>query len=88
MLRNIILTDTLPRLETLKSAGYDGAELVNFGGERKLDRLFADTAPDVLGAELDTCWIYTAGVEQDEPSPGKTPMECALMSIAHLKTLI
>lgn len=241
-LRNTILTDTLPQLTALKNAGYDGAELVNFGGdsvgflagemkkaglevfsihtdineviaadekrleyyaslgctvmpigwlpeeriaggklygetlelignfsalakkhgirlvyhnhdfdleylngERKLDRLYADTTPDVLGAELDTCWIYTAGadpeeyvrkyagrcpvlhlkdcvkeggrkgfralgegvldfapivgaaensgvewlcVEQDEPSPGKTPMECALTSAAHLKTLL
>ena len=241
-LRNTILNDTLPQLTALKSAGYEGAELVNFGGDsvgflagemkraglevfsihtdineviaadekrleyyaslgctvmpigwlpeeriaggkiygetlefigkfstlakkhgirlvyhnhdfdlepqdgvRKLDILLADTAPDILGAELDTCWIYTAGadpldyvrryaprcpvlhlkdcvkeggrkgfraigegaldfapiigaaksggvkwlcVEQDEPSPGKTPMECALMSIAHLKTLL
>lgn len=240
-LRNTILNDTLPQLTALKGAGYEGAELVNFGGDsvgflasemkraglevfsihtdineviaadekrlglyaslgctvipigslpedrlpggklyavtleaigrfsalaekhgirlvyhnhdfdlepldgvRKLDILLADTAPDILGAELDTCWIYTAGadpldyvrryaprcpvlhlkdcvkeggrkgfralgegvldfapivraaekgvewlcVEQDEPSPGKTPMECALMSIAHLKTLL
>ena len=114
-------------------------------GVRKLDRLYADTAPDVLKAELDTCWVYTAGadplayvvkyaprcpvlhlkdcvreggrkgfralgegvldfapivraaeqggvewlcVEQDEPSPGKTPMACACESIAHLKTLL
>ena len=120
-------------------------DLEPLDGVRKLDILLADTAPDILGAELDTCWIYTAGadpldyvrryaprcpvlhlkdcvkeggrkgfraigegaldfapiigaaksggvewlcVEQDEPSPGKTPMECALMSIAHLKTLL
>lgn len=122
---------------------FDLAALDN--GVRKLDALYADTSPDVLGAEFDTCWVYTAGadplayldkyssrcpvlhlkdcvkeggrkgfralgegvidfapivslaeergvewlcVEQDEPSPGRTPMECALESIAFLKKLI
>ena len=32
-LRNTILNDTLPQLTALKSAGYEGAELVNFGGD-------------------------------------------------------
>ena len=111
-------------------------------GKRKLDILYADIAPEVLHAELDTCWLYTGGadplaylekyagrcpvlhlkdcvaeggrkglralgegvidfhpilsrasacgvewlcVEQDEPSPGKTPMECALESIRFLE---
>ena len=241
-LRSTILTDTSTQLEALKRAGYDGAELVNFGGDsvgflagemkkaglevfsihtsideiiaadektlslyaslgctvmpigwlsedriaggklyaetleliadfsalakkhgirlvyhnhdfdlamldgrRKLDILLGDTGPGVLGAELDTCWVYSAGadpleylgkyasrcpvlhlkdcvreggrkgfralgegvidfapivslarehgvewlcVEQDAPSPGKTPMECALESIAFLKKLL
>lgn len=32
-LKNTILNDTLPQLTALKSAGYEGAELVNFGGD-------------------------------------------------------
>ena len=32
-LRNTILNDTLPQLTALKSAVYEGAELVNFGGD-------------------------------------------------------
>lgn len=114
-------------------------------GRRKLDVLYADTDPDDLKAELDTCWIYTGGedpldymrryanrcpvlhlkdcvreggrkgymplgegvldfapmvreassldvewlcVEQDDPTPGLTPMECTERSMAHLCSLL
>ena len=120
-------------------------DFINTDGKHRLDILYADTDAQTLGAELDTCWIYTGGedpldylrkyagrcpvlhlkdcvkeggrkgfralgegvldfapivreagdlgvqwlcVEQDEPSPDRTPMECAKMSIDHLKTLL
>lgn len=116
-----------------------------WNGKHKLDVLYADLPAEILGAELDTCWIYTAGedpkaylekyaercpilhlkdcvreggqkgfralgegvldfpsivstakqldipwlcVEQDDPSPGKSAMECAQISAAYLKTLL
>ena len=54
-------------------------------GFRALGEGVLDFAPIVRAAEKGVEWLC---VEQDEPSPGKTPMECALMSIAHLKTLL
>ncbi len=120
-------------------------DLAAYDGTTKLDALYRDTNPTVLGAELDTCWIYTAGydplaylntyadrcpvlhvkdcveagghagyraigegvidfapivaaakehgipwvcVEQDEPSPDKTPMQCARESFACLQSLL
>ena len=36
-------------------------------------------------AESGTKWLV---VEQDAPSMGKTPLECAAMSVAYLKTLL
>ncbi len=120
-------------------------DLAACGDTTKLDTFYRDTHPAVLGAELDTCWIYSAGydplayldtyadrcpvlhlkdcvkeggragyrcigegvidfapivsaakkydipwicVEQDEPSPDKTPMQCAKESFDHLKTLL
>ncbi len=36
-------------------------DLAPYGTTTKLDTLYADTDSSVLGAELDTCWIYTAG---------------------------
>ncbi|MCQ2431228.1 MAG: sugar phosphate isomerase/epimerase [Clostridia bacterium] len=120
-------------------------DFVMAGDRHRLDVLYADTDAEVLGAELDTCWIYSGGedplaymkkytgrcpvlhlkdcvkeggrsgfralgegvldfapivsaaeslgvkwlcVEQDEPSPDRTPMECAKMSMEHLKALL
>lgn len=120
-------------------------DLRPYGDTRSLDRLLADAGEDVLGAELDTCWIYSGDadpveyierygsrcpvlhlkdcvkeggrhgflplgqgvidlapvvsaaeeksvewlcIEQDEPSPGKTSMECARESLEYLKKII
>ena len=120
-------------------------DLAPCGETTKLDVLYGDMAARVLDAELDTCWVYTAGydpltyftryidrcpilhlkdcvkegghkgfravgdgvidfapivdaaraygtpwlcVEQDLPTEGKTPMECARDSITYLKTLL
>jgi len=117
-------------------------DLERVGDRYKLDILLSDISPDLLGTELDTCWIYSAGldpldyykkysdrcpilhvkdcvaeggrkgfrelgggvidfapiideakrgatewlcVEQDEPTPGKTSMECARDSFDFLK---
>lgn len=114
------------------------------GGRYKLDILYSDLPASILGAELDTCWIYTAGespldyykkysdrcpilhlkdcvpeggrkgfrelgggvinfgpiikeakrcgtewlcIEQDDPTPGMTSMECAEASCRYLKNL-
>ena len=42
--------------------------------------------PDILEAckKAGTAWVV---VEQDMPSMGKTPMECAKMSIDYLRTI-
>ena len=114
------------------------------GDSYKLDMLFSDLPSDMLGAELDTCWVYTAGeyplsyykkysdrcpvlhvkdcvaeggrkgfrelgggvinfgpiikeakrcgtewlcIEQDDPTPGMTSMECAEASCRYLINL-
>ncbi len=36
-------------------------DLAAYGDTTKLDALYADLDASVLNAELDTCWIYTAG---------------------------
>lgn len=120
-------------------------DLAPCGDTTKLDALYRDMAPGVLDAELDTCWVYTAGydpltyfkryidrcpvlhlkdcvkegghkgfraigdgvidfapiieaaraygtpwlcVEQDLPTEGKTPMECARDSVTYIKSLL
>lgn len=38
-------------------------DLAAFGDATKLDGLYAALPADVLGAELDTCWLYSGGVD-------------------------
>lgn len=38
-------------------------DLAKFGDATKLDGLYAALPANVLGAELDTCWLYSGGVD-------------------------
>ena len=41
-------------------------ELQKYDGEYALDTLFANTCPDLLKAEIDTFWVYYAGLDPVE----------------------
>ena len=41
-------------------------DLVRLNDTTKLDALYAEMPGDVLGAELDTCWLYSGGVDAAE----------------------
>lgn len=38
-------------------------DLARFGDQTKLDALYEALPTEVLGAELDTCWLYSGGVD-------------------------
>ena len=38
-------------------------DLARFGDHTKLDALYKELPKEILGAELDTCWLYSGGVD-------------------------
>ena len=59
-------------------------ELASFDGEYGLDILFRDTTPENMAAEIDTCWVFFAGLDPAE-YVRKYKGRCPLVHLKDLK---